>query len=134
MSRGLNKVMVIGNLGRDPEIRYTTNGKPHTIFSVATSRTWVTSDGDRREATEWFSVVAWGQLAEICAQYLRKASRVYVEGHLQTRQWEDADGNKHYRTELVASEMLILDPRHPAGAREEEKEDYYMNDEPDLPF
>ncbi len=134
MSRGLNKVMVIGNLGRDPEIRYTTNGKPHTTFSVATSRTWVTSDGDRREATEWFSVVAWGQLAEICAQYLRKASRVYVEGHLQTRQWEDADGNKHYRTELVASEMLILDPRHPAGAREEEKEDYYMNDEPDLPF
>ncbi len=134
MSRGLNKVMVIGNLGRDPEMRHTQGGKAVTTFSVATSRTWVTSDGDRREATEWFNVVAWGQLAEICAQYLRKASRVYVEGHLQTRQWEDADGNKHFRTELVANEMLILDPRPTGGLPREDEKDYYMNDEPDLPF
>ena len=101
MSRGLNKVMIIGNLGRDPEIRYTSGGKPVTTFSVATSRSWITSDGERREATEWFNVVAWGTLAEICNQYLRKASRVYVDGHLQTRNWEDQDGRRHSRTELV---------------------------------
>jgi single-strand DNA-binding protein len=132
MSRGLNKVMIIGNLGRDPEIRYTTGGKPVTTFSVATSRSWVTSDGDRREATEWFNVVAWGNLAEICNQYLRKASRVYVDGHLQTRNWEDADGNKHYRTELIANEMLILDPRSPKSANRSEEQ--FFDDEPDLPF
>ncbi len=125
MSRGLNKVMVIGNLGRDPEMRYTPSGKPVTHFPVATSRTWVTSDGQRREATEWFNVVAWGNLAEICNQYLRKGSRVYVEGHLQTRTWEDADGHRHYRTELVASEMIILDNRagEPAAHEEAYEED-----------
>jgi len=111
MARGLNKVMVIGNLGRDPEMRYTPSGKPVTHFTVATSRSWVTSDGERREATEWFNVVAWGNLAEICNQYLRKGSRVYVEGHLQTRSWEDTNGQRHYRTELVANEMIILDSR-----------------------
>ncbi|HEY53577.1 MAG TPA: single-stranded DNA-binding protein [Caldilineae bacterium] len=132
MSRGLNKVMIIGNLGRDPEIRYTSGGKPVTTFSVATSRSWVTSDGDRREATEWFNVVAWGNLAEICNQYLRKASRVYVDGHLQTRNWSDNDGHKHYRTELVANEMLILDPR--PGRVSDNSEERYFDDEPDLPF
>jgi len=132
MSRGLNKVMIIGNLGRDPEIRYTSDGKPVTTFSVATSRSWVTSGGDRREATEWFNVVAWGNLAEICNQYLRKASRVYVDGHLQTRNWEDTDGNKHYRTELVANEMLILDPRPGKASRRSNEQ--YFDDEPDLPF
>ena len=132
MSRGLNKVMIIGNLGRDPEIRYTSGGKPVTTFSVATSRSWVTSAGDRREATEWFNVVAWGNLAEICNQYLRKASRVYVDGHLQTRNWEDDDGNKHYRTELVANEMLILDPR--PGKTSRRSDEQYFDDEPDLPF
>ncbi|MCO6450824.1 MAG: single-stranded DNA-binding protein [Caldilineales bacterium] len=135
MSKGLNKVMVIGNLGRDPEMRYMASGKPMTTFNVATSRTWVTSDGERREATEWFSVVTWGSLAEICHQYLRKASRVYVEGHLQTRTWEDSDGEKHYRTELVASEMLILDSRdNRGGTRSTDDRDYYLDDEPDLPF
>lgn len=132
MSRGLNKVMIIGNLGRDPEIRYTSGGKPFTTFSVATSRSWVTSDGDRREATEWFNVVAWGNLAEICNQYLRKASRVYVEGHLQTRNWEDQDGHRHSRTELVANEMLILDSRPNSAPRQSENQS--SEDEPDLPF
>jgi single-strand DNA-binding protein len=132
MSRGLNKVMIIGNLGRDPEIRYTSGGKPVTTFSVATSRSWVTSDGERREATEWFNVVAWGNLAEICNQYLRKASRVYVDGHLQTRNWEDQDGRRHSRTELVANEMLILDPRPSSTLRQSEYQ--YSDDEPDLPF
>jgi single-strand DNA-binding protein len=111
MGRGLNKVMIIGNLGRDPEMRYTPSGKPVTSFSVATSRSWVTTDGERRDATEWFNVVSWGNLAEICNQYLRKGSKVYVEGHLQTRSWDDAEGQKHFRTELVANEMIILDSR-----------------------
>ncbi len=109
MSRGLNKVMLIGQLGRDPEMRYTPSGKPVTSFSVATDRTWVTSDGERREATEWFNVVAWRDLAEICHQRLRKGYQVYVEGRLQTRSWESADGHKHYRTEVVADEMILLD-------------------------
>jgi single-strand DNA-binding protein len=111
MGRGLNKVMIIGNLGRDPEMRYTPSGKPVTSFSVVTSRTWVTSDGERKDATEWFNVVSWGNLAEICNQYLRKGSKVYVEGHLQTRSWDDAEGQKHFRTELVANEMIILDSK-----------------------
>ena len=111
MSRGLNKVMIIGKLGRDPEMRYTPSGKPVTSFSVATSRSWVTADGERREATEWFNVVAWRDLAEICSQYLSKGSKVYIEGRLQTRSWEGQDGQKHYRTEIVADEMILLDPR-----------------------
>lgn len=111
MARGLNKVMVIGYLGRDPEMRYTPNGRPVTSFSVATSRSWVAADGERREETEWFNVVAWGSLAEICKQHLYKGQQVYVEGRLQTRGWEDANGKKHYRTELVANEMIILGNR-----------------------
>jgi len=103
--------MVIGNLGRDPELRYTPSGKPVTSFSVATSRTWVTTDGERREATEWFNVVAWRELAEICHQYLTKGSRVYIEGRLQTRSWETPDGQRHFRTEIVADEMILLDDR-----------------------
>jgi len=103
--------MIIGNLGRDPEMRYTPSGKPVTSFSVATSRTWTTTDGDRREATEWFNVVAWRDLAEICNQYLSKGSKVYIEGRLQTRSWESPDGQKHFRTEVVADEMIVLDSR-----------------------
>lgn len=111
MARGLNKVMIIGNLGADPEMRYTPSGKPVTSFSVAVTRGWRTSDGERREATEWFNVVSWGNLAEICNQYLRKGSHVYIEGRLQTRSWDDAEGTRHFRTELVANEMIILDGR-----------------------
>ena len=112
MSRGLNKVMIIGGLGSDPEMRYTPSGKPVTSFSVAVSRGWRTSEGERKEATEWFNVVSWGNLAEICNQHLHKGSQVYIEGRLQTRNWEDATGTRHYRTELVANEMIILDGRH----------------------
>ena len=111
MTRGLNKVMIIGNLDRDPEMRYTPSGKPVTSFSVATSRSWTTTDGERREATEWFNVVAWRDLAEICNQYLSKGSKVYIEGRLQTRSWESPDGQKHFRTEIVADEMIVLDHR-----------------------
>ena len=111
MGRGLNKVMIIGHLGRDPEMRYTPNGRPVTSFSVATSRTWTSAEGDRREETEWFNVVAWGNLAEICKAHLTKGQQVYVEGRLQTRGWEDEDGKKHFRTELVANEMILLGDR-----------------------
>ncbi len=111
MSRGLNKIMIIGHLGRDPEMRYTPSGRPVTTFTVATSRTWNTSDGERHTDTEWFNVVAWGNLAEICKQYLTKGQQVYIEGRLQTRHWDDADGNKHTSVEIVASEMMILGDR-----------------------
>ncbi len=111
MSRGLNKVMIIGHLGRDPEMRYTPSGRPVTTFSVATTRSWTSADGERHEETEWFNVVAWGSLAEICNQYLHKGQQVYVEGRLQTRRWEDNEGNKHFTTELVAKEMIMLGDR-----------------------
>jgi single-strand DNA-binding protein len=111
MSRGLNKVMIIGHLGRDPEMRYTPSGRPVTTFTVATSRTWSTGDGERHSETEWFNVVAWGNLAEICKQYLTKGQQVYVEGRLQTRRWEDNEGVKHTSIEIVANEMMILSER-----------------------
>jgi single-strand DNA-binding protein len=111
MGRGLNKVMIIGNLGRDPEMRYTPSGRPVTTFSVATSRTWNTSEGDKRIETEWFNVVAWSNLAEICKQHLSKGQQVYIEGRLQTRHWDDSEGNKHTSVEIVANEMIILGER-----------------------
>jgi single-strand DNA-binding protein len=111
MSRGLNKLMIIGHLGRDPEMRYTPSGRPVTTFSVATTRTWHSSNGERHEETEWFNVVAWGSLAEICNQHLRKGQQVYIEGRIQTRRWEDAEGTKHFTTEVVAKEMIMLGDR-----------------------
>ena len=125
MSRGLNKVMIIGNLGRDPEMRYTPSGKPVTSFSVATSRSWVTAEGERREATEWFNVVAWRDLAEVCNQVLHKGSKVYIEGRLQTRSWEGQNGQKHYRTEIVADEMILLDSRERSVESEGEEEERF---------
>ena len=130
MSRGLNKVMIIGHLGRDPEMRYTPSGKPVTTFSIATSRTWNTSDGGRRTETEWFNVVAWSNLAEICKQYLVKGSRVYIEGRLQTRHWEDGEGNKHSSTEIVANEMIMLDERRDSNHMENEA----FQEEDEFPF
>ena len=124
MSRGLNKVMVIGNMGRDPEMRFTPSGKPVTSFSLASSRSWVTPNGERREETEWFNVVAWGGLAEICNQKLFKSQQVYVEGRLQTRSWEDENGQRHFRTEVVASDMIILGPRDKYKLSSDESDDY----------
>jgi single-strand DNA-binding protein len=109
MSRGLNKVMIIGKLGKDPEMRYTPSGRPVTTFTVATSRAWNTSNGERKTETEWFTVVAWSSLAEICKQYLSKGKQVYIEGRLQTRHWEDKEGKHHSAVEIVASEMIMLD-------------------------
>jgi single-strand DNA-binding protein len=107
----LNRVMVIGNLGRDPEMRYTPDGQAITSFSMATTCTWTCGNGRRCDTTEWFNIISWGSLAEICNQYLSKGRRVYVEGELRTRGWEQPDGRKHFRTELVASEMIMLGPR-----------------------
>lgn len=115
MARGLNKVMIMGNLGRDPEMRYTPSGKPVTSFSVAVSRSYVKPEGERTEVTDWFNVVAWGRLAEICSQYLTKGSMVYVEGRLETRSWEGENGQKHYRTEVVANDVNILDRKGRQG-------------------
>lgn len=131
MSRGLNKVMIIGNLGRDPEMRYTPSGRPVTTFSVATSRTWNTADGERRVETEWFNIVAWSSLAEICKQYLSKGRQVYIEGRLQTRHWDDAEGNKHTSDEIVANEMIILGDRRETT---DTSEGNGMSEEDEFPF
>jgi single-strand DNA-binding protein len=111
MSRGLNKVQIIGHLGRDPEMRYTPSGRPVTTFTVAVSRSWNTVDGERHNETEWFNIVAWGNLAEICKQYLNKGQQVYIEGRLQTRRWDDKEGVKHTSVEVVANEMMMLGER-----------------------
>lgn len=113
MAKDLNKVMIIGRLGTDPDMRYTSSGNPVTTFRVAVSRQWKDSSGDLREETEWFSVVTWNKLAEICHQHLNKNTRVYLEGRLQTRSWDDQQtGQTRYKTEVVASDMIILDGRY----------------------
>ena len=116
---GLNKVMLIGNLGTDPEMRYTANGNAVTTFRMAVSRTYTGSDGERKEETEWFSVVAWNKLAETVSQYLQKGRSAYVEGRLQTRSWEGQDGQTRYRTEVVASTIQFLDRAQAAPNVEE---------------
>ena len=118
----LNKVMIIGNVGSEPEMRSTPNGNPVTSFSVATNRRYTTADGERKEETEWFTVVAWGRLAEQCNQFLTKGQRVYTEGRLHTRTWEGQDGQKHQRSEIVANRVLFLD-RGAAAPLPEEKVD-----------
>jgi single-strand DNA-binding protein len=106
---GLNKVMIIGNLGADPEMRYTADGTALTNFRVASSRTYSDRSGERKEETEWFSVVTWQKLAEQCSQFLQKGRRVYVEGRIQTRSWDTPEGEKRYRTEVIAERVLFLD-------------------------
>ena len=106
---GLNKVMIIGNLGTDPEMRFTPNGNPVTSFRIATSRSYTTASGERKQETEWFDVVTWNRLAETCNQFLGKGRRAYVEGRLRTRTWESADGQKRSRIEIVANRVLFLD-------------------------
>ena len=123
MARGLNKVLIIGRVGRDPEMRYTPSGRPVTTFSVGTSRNWTTSDGERRTETEWFNVVAWSSLAEICKQYLSKDRLVYIEGRLQTRHWDDQESNKHSATEIVASEMIVLEERRETNQADSENDE-----------
>jgi len=123
MNRGLNKVMIIGRLGRDPEMRYTPSGRPVTTFNIASTRSWNSSDGERHTETEWFNIVAWGSLAEICKQHLTKNQQVYVEGRLQTRVWEDTNGNKRSSTEIVAKEMIVLGERKEPSTDDEQVPD-----------
>jgi single-strand DNA-binding protein len=111
----INKVILIGNLGADPEIRYTQNGTPVVNFRIATTERWKDQSGQQQEQTEWHNIVAWRRLAEICGEYLSKGSRVYIEGKLQTRKWQDQNGNDRYTTEIVANEMKMLTPRGASG-------------------
>lgn len=114
--RGVNKVILIGNLGKDPEIRYTTGGQAVANFTIATTDSYTNKDGERQENTEWHRIVAWGRLAEICGEYLTKGRMVYIEGQLRTRSWEDKEGNTRWITEVVARSMEMLSP---AGSRSE---------------
>jgi single-strand DNA-binding protein len=131
MTRGLNKVMLIGRLGQDPEMRYTPSGRPLTKFQLAANRSWTTAEGDKKTETEWFNVVAWGKLAEICNQFLTKGQQVYVEGRLHTRHWQDDDNSSHSSVEVIAQEMIMLDGRA-ADEGAESKEGF--SGEEDYPF
>ncbi|HID11729.1 MAG TPA: single-stranded DNA-binding protein [Candidatus Latescibacteria bacterium] len=129
MARGVNKVILVGNLGADPELRYTPSGRPVATFRIATTDVWTDANGERQERTEWHRIVTWDRLAEICGEYLRKGSKVYIEGRIQTRVWEDQNGVQRYTTEIVARDMRMLDtkpsvPEEPPPIEEEE----------DLPF
>jgi len=132
----LNKVMIIGNVGSEPEMRFTPNGKPVTSFRVATNRVYNTPDGERREETEWFTVVAWNRLAEQCNQFLNKGRLVYAEGRLRTHTWESPDGQKHYRTEVVANRVSFLDRREAAPLPEDKTDETEIGElaPEDIPF
>ncbi len=131
----LNKVMLIGNVGKDPEMRFTPNGNPVTSFSVATNRIGpATEGGERKKETEWFSVITWNKLAENCNQFLTKGQKVYVEGRLQTRSWDGQDGQKHYRTEVVANTVLFLDKAGSAQLPGEPPASEGSVEPDDLPF
>ena len=133
----LNKITIIGNTGQEPEMRFTPNGKPVTSFSVATNWMYTSQDGERKQETEWFNVVAWNRLAEQCNQFLAKGKLVYVEGRLHTRNWEGQDGQSHTRLEVIANRVIFLDRKGSGGGFGEERgDDAGMADlEPeDLPF
>jgi single-strand DNA-binding protein len=114
----INKAILIGNLGADPEVRYTQNGTAVATFNVATTERWKGQDGQMQEQTEWHRVVAWAKLADICGEYLHKGSRVYIEGKIQTRKWQDKDGADRYTTEIVARDMKMLTPKGGEGGRQ----------------
>ena len=109
--RDLNKVILIGNIGRDPDLRQTDNGSAITTFSLATNTTWVNREGTRNERTEWHNIVAWNKLAEICHQIIRKGDQVYIEGRLRTRTWIDESEERHHKTEVIAEQMIKLSRR-----------------------
>jgi single-strand DNA-binding protein len=138
---GLNKMIIIGNVGTDPEMRYTPNGNPVTSFRMATSRTYTDKDGERKQDTEWFTVVAWNQLGEQCNQFLTKGRRAYVEGRLRSHTWEGQDGKLRFRNEIIAGRVLFLDRQPTATLSDEEgaeklegPADAFVGDNNDLPF
>ena len=106
--KSLNKVQLIGHLGKNPEVRYTASGSAVANFSIATNESWIGKDGQKNEKTEWHNIVAWGKLGEICGEYLTKGKQVYIEGRITTRSWDDRDGNKRYTTEVKADNMIML--------------------------
>jgi single-strand DNA-binding protein len=133
----LNKVMLIGNLGSEPEMRFTPSGNPVATFRIATNRVYNGSDGERKEETEWFTIVTWNRLAETCNQYLVKGQKVYCEGRIHNRSWEGQDGQKHYRTEIIANQVIFLDKKAPAAVNEEKPEEGESSGEiepQDIPF
>ena len=124
MSNGLTKVLIIGNLGNDPEIKYTQSGSPVANLSIATSERWKDKNsGEQKEQVEWHRVVLFSRLAEIAEQYLKKGSKVFIEGKLQTRVWEVSEGKKRYTTEIIAREMSMLDSRQPADSSQQPRSD-----------
>jgi single-strand DNA-binding protein len=135
----INKVILIGNLGADPEVRYTPSGKAVANFRIATTEQWKNKEGNNEERTEWHRVVAWGRLGEICGEYLHKGKQVYIEGKLQTRSWEDRDGNKRFTTEILAQTMQMLGPAGKEGKASTPDERYPVEEpvtvpEDDIPF
>lgn len=128
----LNKVQIIGNVGQDPELRYTPNGNPVCTFSVAVNRRYSAADGEKREETEWFNIVAWNKLAETINQFVNKGMSIYVEGRLKTRNWEGQDGQKHYKTEVIAQQVQFLSRRAEEQAIESKVED--EGGPEDIPF
>ncbi|WP_022853652.1 single-stranded DNA-binding protein [Thermodesulfatator atlanticus] len=136
----VNKVILIGRLGADPEIRYTADGQPVATFRIATSERWTDKAGNRQERTEWHRIVAFGRLAEICGEYLSKGRQVYIEGRLQTRSYEDRDGVKRYVTEIIAQSMQMLGSRNDIADRPAQgpsQEPDFVDEPPpeeDLPF
>jgi len=117
MAGGVNKAIIIGNLGRDPEIRFTAGGQAVANFTVATNESWTDKAGQKQERTEWHKIVVWGKLGELCGQYLAKGRQCFVEGRIQTREWTDKEGKKNYTTEIVAQNVQFLGSRDGAGAR-----------------
>jgi single-strand DNA-binding protein len=122
MSAGLNKAMIIGHLGRDPEVRYTEGGDAVANLAIATSESWKDKSGEKQERTEWHRVTAWGKLAEICGEHLKKGSQVYVEGKLQTRKYTDKDGVEKYTTEIRADQMRMLGRPRDGGGGEQQQQ------------
>ena len=126
-TRNLNKVMLIGNLTRDPEMRYTPQGSAVASFAIATNREWV-SDGEKKQAADFHNVVAWNKLAEICGQLLKRGTKVFVEGRLQSRSWDDATGIKKYKTEVVIEDMIILTSKRVEGGGSEEMGETHLDE------
>ncbi|MEW6533498.1 MAG: single-stranded DNA-binding protein [Thermodesulfobacteriota bacterium] len=118
--RSMNKVLLLGNLGKDPEVRYTAAGRAVATFTLATSQRWKDQEGNDQERTEWHRVVAWGRLGEVCGEYLSKGKQVFIEGRIQTRDWEDQDGNKRTTVEIIAQDMIMLGGPGPAGQSDRE--------------
>ena len=135
----VNKVILVGNLGGPPELRYTAGGKPVATFKLATHEQWTGKNGEKEERTEWHRIIAWGRLGEICGEYLRKGSQVYIEGRLQTRQWDDKEGIKRYTTEIVANTMQMLGSSGKGGTASSPEEKFPSEEpisipEDDIPF